>query len=170
VLGSPIWQVDGYNASVYTDAALTSPRITVPAGATIQRVVFHMAVAGVAVSTNDGAERDIQGLFLRNNMFVKHHGDVFQQIHEEYSIIPVSTSAFFDSGAIPGIQQNRFHYGLYQAGDRELGCNLKVSYGGPTETSDMLVYADIALYQLGTNHGAPFRVDVVVYMRVLYYG
>jgi hypothetical protein len=169
VQGKPVWDMTGYSGVMYTGDSMPMLVQPIPPYANIARVIFHMVVGGSRDSAESGDFRQPQGLFLFNNIYVQTALDPGHRIYESYDIVPVQFATLFDSSLDPISLTNRYFYGVYQAGDRELGCNLKVSFGGPLEPEPMKVWANPVLRQLGNNVGPEFQVAYAVYMRTLSY-
>jgi hypothetical protein len=149
--------------------ALPDCAVVIPARATISRVIMHVAVSGITTSTISNYQ-ETQGAYFDNLLTVKDGFHADHVLHKAYDIVPGSFGALFDSTQVPPpVGQNRLFYVLYQGGDRELGCNLKVAWGGPLYTLPMTVSAACGVFKLGSVSGAGFTYGYTMGIRVLYY-
>jgi hypothetical protein len=166
----PHWVSDSLDSSTLTGRGITRLSVPVPAFATIQRVIYTMACGGAKDSLESGNFKEIAALFLQLTIRVRTVFASDHTIHESGAIVPVSAYSLFDTSlGLPGLQPGRYFYGVYGAGDRELGQNLKVSFGGPAQSAAMTVYADAGLFQSGVGWSNEFNMKFQHSLRVLYY-
>lgn len=163
------WDLTGLDSSGNTDTGIPSSSVTIPALSNIQRVIFHMCVGGIQDSKESHDYQSIAGLYLQLTFWIRTVQHGLHKLHESQNAIPASLAALFDNSlGLPGTQ-TRYFYALYNAGDRELGQDLKVSYGGPTEVEDMTIKCDLGVFQNGINHGPAFPIKYAYSFRVLSY-
>jgi hypothetical protein len=153
----------------FTGAAFPTMDITIPAFATVQRVIFSIACAGVQSSAATNDYRQVQGVYLLNKIVIDYPGRSLHTLHEEKLIVPASTHALFDASLLTAGATNRFFYALYQGGDRELGCNIRTSWGGPTAFNPYVVSIRSGLFRVGATTFGDVNFGIVMKLRVLYY-
>jgi hypothetical protein len=112
------WLESQADFTSFTGAAFPTMDVTIPALATVQRVIFSIACAGVQSSAATNDYRQVQGVYLLNKIVIDYPGRPLHTLHDEKLIVPASTHALFDASLLTGGVTNRFFYALYQGGDR----------------------------------------------------
>lgn len=165
------WIRNSANGDKNTGFGLPTCDVLIPAHATIQRVLYTNVIAGVATSAASTGYLGIQGAYLQNEIKVTPFGGDAHRLHFSTDIIPVSATAMFDSTQIPPpVGQNRLFYGVYSAGDRQVGQNIHTSWGGPGNPIGATVQTFGGVFTIGSAGASqPFQYHYIMELSVLIY-
>jgi hypothetical protein len=109
-------------------------------------------------------------VYLASKVVIGDVGGPFTTLHESKEIIPVSMAAMFDSTQVPPpVGNNRLFYGVYAAGDRELGLNLRVSWGGPAKPFAQQLKLVSGLFEISNGNFPSFQMGYNMQLKALYY-
>jgi hypothetical protein len=164
------WVFNSSNGTSPMGSALPDCAVVVPALGTIQRIVFNCAVtASVTAPANPGYSGP-QGIYLLNRIYVSETGRADHTLHESWDDVPIKPFAIFDSTQVPPpVGINRIYNAVYSAGDRELGQNLKTSWGGPLHANPMSVKLASGFFREGQGAQTAALMYYTLQLRVLYY-
>lgn len=164
------WTTVAANGQIGVGGALPDCSVDIVPKGTIQRVLFSMVCSGAATSDGTLGYKSFQGIYLLNKIIYRYPGRPDHSLHESQKIIPMSTSAMFDSTQVPPpVGQNRLFYSHYYAGDNELGENIKTSYGGPLKPFQAAVLLQSGIFQIGAGNFNTFPLGYNCKLRVLVY-
>jgi hypothetical protein len=164
------WVFSSLNGAIPTGTALGDCAVVVPALGTIQRIVFNcVATASVTAPSTPGYSGP-QGFYLLNRIYVSETGKADHNLHESWDDVPIKPFAIFDSTQVPPpVGINRIYNAVYSAGDRELGQNLKTSWGGPFHPNPMSVKLASGFFKTGQAAQTAAIMYYSLQLRVLYY-
>jgi hypothetical protein len=145
---------------------LTAP---IPARATVQRIVHHLVLGGVGTSTQALGYLSIEPVYLLKTIKTTDRLGAVHQLHNSTYMIPLAVTSMFDSTQVPPVGQNRIFYGFYQAGDKEVGDNIRTSWGGPLMANPYSITLVNGVYFIGAGSANPFSYQYTSQLQVLYY-
>jgi hypothetical protein len=169
VAGTAQWVKVNDNGTKFPGTNMPTLTAAIPARATVQRIVHHLVIGGVGTSTQALGYLSIEPVYLLKTINTTNRFGVAHQLHYSNYIIPLAVTSMFDSTQVPPVGQNRIFYGFYQAGDKEVGDNIKTSWGGPLYTNPYNITLVNGVFYTGAGSANPFQYQYTSQLHVLYY-
>jgi hypothetical protein len=159
-----VWtQTQVAGSTTTTGTSIGSTSISIPPGARLARVVLRIIAGGIDVSTS--SPLNTPPIYFECAMTLAGGSYGSRQLFRSYQVLRQATSCVYAADQVAGVRI--INYAHHSGGDKELGCDLQMSYGDATHLAGTVTLTG-GFYK-NPNNGGGVVITRTIVMRTLHF-